>query len=247
MAQQKTAGEVQPDWSDAARQAAYFDVGEHRYAAAAVLHPPYHAHLEVEEIVGRVASLAPGAQDTIIDFGAGSGRVSVPLLRRGYSVLAVDVSEGSLAELAALTGSLGLSGLQTATELPDSGSFKAIVGADILHHVDMDTYLPRMYDILAPGGRLIFSEPGGLNPTWYVYLPLLYDWSVERGVTTCTLWNLSEQLRRHGFRDVSITGLGLFPRSLLSWTKPLAHLNDKLGDIWPLKLAAYRYIVHATK
>lgn len=228
-------------------QASYFDVGEHRYATADVIRPPLHASLEVDEIVRRIATIPPGSGGTIIDFGAGSGRVSIPLLQRGYSVLAVDISQGSLAALDSLAGSLGLSGLQTATELPRTGTYSAIVGADILHHVDMETNLPRMYDILAPGGQVIFSEPGGLNPTWYIYLPLVYDWAVERGVTTCTLWNLNGQLRRHGFRDIAISGLGFFPRSLLAWSPALSRLNDKFGNTWPVKLAAYRYIVHATK
>src|SRR5207302_448556 len=130
---------------------------------------------------------------------------------------------------------------------PSDGGYRAIVGADILHHVDMNLYLPRLYDVLVPGGEIIFSEPGALNPTWYVYLPLFYDWSVERGVTTGTLWNLTAQLRRHGFREISITGLGLLPRSLLSWTQQGARLNDRIGDLPGIRLCAYRYIVRAKK
>ncbi|HZU12956.1 MAG TPA: class I SAM-dependent methyltransferase [Chloroflexota bacterium] len=233
-------------WDEAQRQAAFFDRQRNRYAVDAILRPPYHTQLELAQILRRIDALKLGPDDTIVDFGAGSGRVSIPLLQRGHPVVAVDVSEQSLAELRALAESLGLTGLTTSTTLP-TGDFGAIVGADILHHVDMEEYLPGMHAALQPGGAIVFSEPGALNPAWYVYLPLFYDWSVERGVMTCTSWNLSRSLRRHGFTDITLTGLGLAPRSLLSHVPAACRLNDELGAVPGLNQFAYRYIVEARK
>src|SRR5579884_3444616 len=203
-------------WDEAQRQAAFFDRQRNRYAVDAILRPPYHTQLELAQILRRIDALKLGPDDTIVDFGAGSGRVSIPLLQRGHPVVAVDVSEQSLAELRALAESLGLTGLTTSTTLP-TGDFGAIVGADILHHVDMEEYLPGMHAALQPGGAIVFSEPGALNPAWYVYLPLFYDWSVERGVMTCTSWNLSQPSptrfhRHHAHRPGPRATLAPIPR-----------------------------------
>ena len=86
------------------------------------------------------------------------------------------------------------------------------MGTDILHHVDLDAYLPLLRNALRVGGRLVFSEPGGLNPAWYVYLPLTAPWHIEKGVRNSTYFNLRRKLEAHGFRDASVSGLGLLPR-----------------------------------
>ena len=116
-----------------------------------------------------------GTDDPIIDFGAGTGRLSIALARAGYPVLAVDVSEQSLAVLAATAGDLGLCNIEIASVLPSRPQYQAIVGADVLHHVDLDEYLPRMHSLLRAGGKVVFTEPGALNPAWYLYLPVFHE------------------------------------------------------------------------
>src|SRR3990172_2225021 len=191
-------------------QRTFLDVEKNRYERNLIVNPPLHTALELDAVIERLGKVAP--KGPVIDFGAGSGRLTIPLLQRGYSVLAVDVSSSSLANLEALAESLSLPSLRTSSTLPQHQKHKAIVGCDILHHIDLDEYLPVFHDLLEPEGRVIFSEPGAFNPTWYIYLPLFYDWKVEKGVTACTLPNLKKKLHKYGFRNVNITGLGLLPR-----------------------------------
>ena len=152
------------------RQEDFFDIEEHQYARALVERPPLHTSREIDAVISRLRQ--PPGVESVVDFGAGSGRLTIPLLRHRYSVVAVDVSSKSLENLKSLARRLSLPAPPTASHLPDDRRFDAIVGTDILHHVDLDAYLPLLRNALRVGGRLVFSEPGGLNPAWYVYLPL---------------------------------------------------------------------------
>jgi 2-polyprenyl-3-methyl-5-hydroxy-6-metoxy-1,4-benzoquinol methylase len=161
-------------------------------------------------------------------------------------VLAVDISDKSLDNMRSLAQRLSLPPPLTSPRLPQHRRFDAIMGTDILHHVNLDAQLPDLRSALRPEGRLIFSEPGGFNPTWYVYLPLTAPWHIEKGVRRCTYFNLRRKLAAHGFSDVSVTGLGLLPRPFFNWSRTLSRLNDAPGDLPLIKLFAYRYLIEAS-
>lgn len=226
------------------RQERYFEQERHRYPRAAVRAPPMHTEVELEHVLDAVRGVR--GQGAVIDFGAGTGRLTVALARDGHSVLAVDVSRSSLRELQDVVADLGLQGIDVATELPE-GSFPAVVGADVLHHVRLDDYLPRIHRTLSDGGVAVFSEPGALNPAWYVYLTMQHDMRVEARIVTCNLATLGRRFRKHGFRDVSITGLGLLPRPIFGFRRTACRRHDAIGN-WPVaKWFAYRYIIRARK
>jgi 2-polyprenyl-3-methyl-5-hydroxy-6-metoxy-1,4-benzoquinol methylase len=226
------------------RQEEFFDIEEHQYAQALVERPPLHTSREIDAVISRLRQHA--GVESVVDFGAGSGRLTIPLLRRRYSVLAVDVSDKSLDKLKRLAQKLSLPPPSTSRQLPRHRRYDAVVGTDILHHVDLDVYLPAIHDTLRAGGRVIFSEPGGCNPTWYIYLPLTAPWHIEKGVRRCTYRNLRRKLAAHGFGEASVSGLGLLPRPFFNWSKALSGLNDALGNLPLIKLFAYRYIIEAS-
>lgn len=226
------------------KQRIFFNHLKHQYRRERILHSPLHTQLEIAEILGRLKR--PGA-GPVADFGAGSGRVTIPLLQKGYTVYAIDVSEKSLNSLRSIAQKLKCCSFFTAHTFPSGRQFAAIVGADILHHVNLDETLPRIYDALLPRGRAVFSEPCAFNIAWYIYLSFFSDWSVEKGILHCRYFHLIRKFKTHGFRTVSIHGFGFLPTPLFNWSKKLCVFNNRLGDLPILKLFAYRFIIEAIK
>ena len=226
-------------------QEQFFNKSKHQYAPHHIVKPPIHTILELEAITDALKHLPRKSE--VIDFGAGSGRVTIPLLRKKISVLAIDVSDKSLKNLQNIAEELHLIRPNITRSIPKDRTFSAIVGADILHHVKLDEYLPKFYKTLKKGGVAIFSEPCAFNLSWYAYLPFASSWEVEKGMTQCTYFNLEKKFKEHGFSKVKIKGFGLLPTPLFMWSKRLCKINDALGDLPFLKLFSYRYIIEAKK
>jgi 2-polyprenyl-3-methyl-5-hydroxy-6-metoxy-1,4-benzoquinol methylase len=226
-------------------QRRHFDDPRHQYPREAIIDPPLHTRLELLGVIDALAGVPRG--QPVLDFGAGTGRLSIPLARAGHAVLAVDISERSLAALRDLAEKLGISGIGTSTSMPAGETFAAVAGADVLHHVGLDDALPRLHALLADGGRLVFTEPGGMNPAWWMWFAIIGRLAVERRIATCNLRTLRRALARHGFRDVRITGVGLLPRPLFRWSATACRLNDRAGNLPILRWLAYRYLIVATR
>lgn len=225
-------------------QKSFFDEKENTYPQDQILNPPSHAALEFNEIFKRINK---SSDNEVAEFGAGSGRISIPLLKCGFKVYAIDISEKSLLDLKYLAETLNLFGLKTLDKLPKNKTFNNIVGADILHHLNLDETLPILYKSLKVGGKIVFSEPSAFNLSWYLYLPFASSWEVERGLTNLRYYNIVKKLKKYGFNKITITGLGLLPRPIFLFSKQLCSLNDRLGNLPIFKLFAYRYIIEATK
>lgn len=226
------------------KQQVFFDDWCHQYNQQRIIRPPLHTRLEIEEILKRIKSRQQGY---VLDFGAGSGRLTIPLLQAGYKVHAVDISEVSLKNLKSLADKLQLSALRTSLSLPPDRQFTCLVGADILHHVNLDEVIPQLWQMLKPGGKVIFSEPCAFNIAWYLYLPFFSDWLIEKGILQCRYFHLIKKFKQYGFRTVTIQGFGFLPTPLFNWSKTLSILNNKLGNVSLLKFFAYRFMIEATK
>jgi SAM-dependent methyltransferase len=100
----------------------------------------------------RVLDLGPGR--TVLDLGAGTGKLTAPLLATGARVVAVEPSEGMLAvlrreapEAEALAG--------TAERIPlDDASVDAVVVGQAFHWFDHDVALAEIHRVLRPSGKL---------------------------------------------------------------------------------------------
>jgi len=121
--------------------------------------------------------LAPGA--SVVDLGAGTGKLARALLAGGYDVVAVEPLEGMRKSAA---GSLGdervLAGTAEAIPLA-SGSVDAVVSADAFHWFDGARAVPEIARVLRPGGGLaiLFNVPQFPDPPpgWAAELGRLLD------------------------------------------------------------------------
>ena len=96
--------------------------------------------------------LRPGA--TVVDVGAGTGKLTRDLVPTGARVVAVEPLAEMLEQLAAAVPEAeALSG--SAEELPlEDSSADAVVAASAFHWFDPDRALPEIHRVLKPGGAL---------------------------------------------------------------------------------------------
>jgi SAM-dependent methyltransferase len=117
------------------------------------------------------------AGDLVIDFGCGYGRLSIPLARAGYNVLAVDASQAmldGLAERATAADVEGFGALRSdGSDLPDIvdhviGEKAAVVisRAVLIHHdyEGVQNLVTQLTRVLRPGGVLIADWPIDAHP-----------------------------------------------------------------------------------
>lgn len=93
--------------------------------------------------------------DRILDFGAGIGTFSIPLINEGFDVSCVEVDPGQLRRITD-NGIVGFSDLRT---VPDE-SYDYIFTLNVLEHIeDDDAALLDLAAKLKPGGRLLIYVP----------------------------------------------------------------------------------------
>ena len=112
--------------------------------------------------VFQIAGLSTGVR--VLDVGAGTGRVAIPLARFGCRVFAVEPATGMLTELRAKAGDSGVLPVSAeGAKLPfSSGYFDAVVVARLLYLTsDWSAILHEAHRVLAPGGRLLHEWGNG--------------------------------------------------------------------------------------
>jgi ubiquinone/menaquinone biosynthesis C-methylase UbiE len=111
----------------------------------------------------------------VLEFGCGSGWLTIYLAQPGAHVFAFDISEESLkvaAKYAAKHGVVDRISFRKenaeALSYPDN-SFDVVVGGAILHHLDIEKASREIYRVLKKKGRAFFLEPLGHNPFINLY------------------------------------------------------------------------------
>jgi SAM-dependent methyltransferase len=98
--------------------------------------------------------LLPAGAPRVLDLGAGTGKLTRQIQARGLDVIAVDPSEGMLAELRrAVPGVPAHTGTAEHLPLPDA-SVDVVLVAQAWHWIDPARAVPEIARVLTPGGRL---------------------------------------------------------------------------------------------
>jgi SAM-dependent methyltransferase len=142
------------DGPDGERHAAVHDVaargferGAGDYERGRPGYPP-----EAVELLVRELGLGPGR--SVLDVGAGTGKLTRLLIPTGARVLALEPVAGMREQLVAAVPDVELvEGTAEAIELPD-GAVDAITCATAFHWFEGERALAEFHRVLAPGGRL---------------------------------------------------------------------------------------------
>lgn len=158
-----------------------------------------------------IAGAHLGIRSRALEIGCGTGMFTEIFARTGAAIVAVDISR----ELLQKARARGLPPdrvrfLEKQFEECDvEGPFDAVIGSSVLHHLEVDEALRRIFALLSPGGRMSFAEPNLLNPQVYAErrIPFLkrWMWHISPDETAFVRWRLAETLRNTGFADVEIT------------------------------------------
>lgn len=104
----------------------------------------------------------------ILDYGCGHGMAAVTLARAGANVTAFDLSPGYVNEARERAKANRVPVkcvVADGEDLPfGDGSFDAVWGNAILHHLDLAKAGRELRRVLRPGGVAVFCEPWGGNP-----------------------------------------------------------------------------------
>ncbi len=154
------------------------------------------------------ADLKPGMR--ALEIGCGTGNFTQVFAGTGAKLLSVDISP-DLLECARRRG-LPTEQVQFVCkrfeECEIDGPFDAVIGSSVLHHLDIEDALAKIFRLLKPGGWLSFAEPNMLNPQVFAerkfrFLHKLF-WYVSPDETAFVRWTLAGQLRAVGFERLHL-------------------------------------------
>lgn len=144
----------------------------------------------------------------VLEIGCGTGVFSQHFAATGAQLWALDIYDGFLRiarqkcpgeKLKVVAGD--------AHNLPlKDGSFDAVVGSSILHHVDVGSTFEEIKRVLKPGGLIAFAEPNMLNPINFFRKNICIAKRISGespDETAFVRWRISKELKACGFVRIS--------------------------------------------
>lgn len=193
-------------------QRQYFERAAHR-----TLRPTGSPYLRRHvDVMMDFAGIGPG--DRVLEVGCGLGRYTMLLAERGVAVEGLDLSPQLLAQLQdhnAGRFTIPVHAHDIVDCPPEMyGTFDAVVGFFVLHHVHgLDACLATLARLVRPGGQVAFLEPNPANPLYYVQIGLTPEmsWKGERGMLKMRTRDMYPAMTRAGLDDLRFRRFGLFP------------------------------------
>ena len=156
----------------------------------------------VGEAIGRTIPFEPGWRG--LDYGAGTGLLTLNLQPRVASMVVLDSSTGTLEKLRQKLAAAAISSVQTrhwdleAKPFPEPG-FDLVVSSMTLHHLrNVPLVLSRLAEILKPGGWLAVADLDREDGSFHGQADDVFHHGFERG-------QIAEWLTNAGLKWVSVS------------------------------------------
>ena len=158
------------------------------------------------QLIGKGAKLGPNVH--VLEIGCGTGMFTEMFAQTRARIVAVDISPDLLkkADARNLPKDTVHFMEKRFEDCDVDGPFDAVVGSSILHHLEVEKALQRIYELLKPGGAISFAEPNMMNPQVFVERKFrkLFP-SVSPDETAFVRWKFKSTLQKAGFTDIEIT------------------------------------------
>lgn len=153
------------------------------------------------------AGLAPGRR--ALEVGCGTGLFTEHFAATGADVIAVDISEPLIHRARSRDLPPGRVRFlcRRFEDCDVEGPFDAVIGSSVLHHLDLERSVEKIFMLLRPGGVFSFAEPNMLNPQIFIQknVPVLKSWLGDSPDETALVrWRFRRLLERVGFAGVAI-------------------------------------------
>jgi SAM-dependent methyltransferase len=230
-------------------QTEYFSRYQNQFPAGLTIKPLYSQILEMDHLL---RFLPKKQNSSFLDFGSGSGRLSIFLSSKGHRVYSYDISNSSLKSLNQAYISARKKGwgkISVITKIKNNMRVDFVTGTDVLHHVSIPKELKKIFSLTKSGGTVAFSEPNAFSPFWYIFHFFRHTpWDVEAGLLNCYPARLIKYFNQAGFIKVNISHHGIFPTRLFTRLPYLCRFNAyTLTKVPLLKNFSYRLIISARK
>jgi 2-polyprenyl-3-methyl-5-hydroxy-6-metoxy-1,4-benzoquinol methylase len=185
------------------------------------------------ELIENGAGLSPGLH--ALEIGCGTGLFTEMFAETGCSLIAVDISSALLKKAEARKLNRGkVKFIQKPFEDCNvDGPFDAVIGSSILHHLELNDALPKIYELLKPNGRISFAEPNMLNPQVFVERKLrrLFPY-VSPDETAFVRWAFRSELQKTGFQDIKIVPFDwlhpFVPKKLIDLVSSIGRMIERV-------------------
>jgi len=197
------------------------------------------------------ADLHPGRR--ALEIGCGTGLFVERTARSGATIHGIDLSTDLLSKARARLRDVANVMLERGDvhRLPHrDGTFDAVYGSSILHHLDLHTALSEALRVLQPSGRIVFTEPNIFNPqvAWMFLVGPREFFGLSPDEMAFSRFRASDVLRGLGFADIRIEPFDfLHPSVPLSWIGPVSRLGEVVEGVPGVKEIAGSLLIHARK
>lgn len=180
--------------------------------------------------IAKAADFKPGKR--VLEVGCGTGFFSKIFLEYGIHLHAIDLSADLIERAKERCVEEQRADFRVADieKLPfENEALDAVVGARVLHHLDMKSSFDEICRVLKRGGFIAFCEPNMLNPQIMIQKNIPWIKRIMGDTpdeTAFFKWRLKKFLLRRGFEHILIEPFDF----LHPWTpKPLVGIVEKFG------------------